>query len=168
MKTAKELRSLRISTIVDVLTARNVDPNPDDSAYGHGARIEELAAAIVDRLHPPTWIQNPMESHELILTHTFRCEGTGDYYHVTLRGPFYDSERTARSLIADELVCASARTEADPESRLTKEAALLRLHGCHHTKVGRVHKISRITRERLGNTVEIRSEIVSGTEEETT
>ena len=155
-----EHRARRIETIANTLAKSGIP-------IVHGseqAGAIEIATAIEDQLNPPAWTKNPMERDALILTHYYRCSATGRHYSVTVQGAFYESERTARKLVAEQLCRLSAIQTTDPDDALTMEAAFNRLQPLHTTEVERVVEVKtwmREYRKEIVHEVELRSQVVT-------
>jgi len=152
-----EHRARRIETIVRTLVKRC--PTLADPV--------SHATAIENQLHPPEWAGNPNGRDDLVLTHYFRCSVTGRHFSVTVQGAFFENERTARELVAEQLVRLDALQTTDPEDALTIEGALSRLEPLHTVKVERVVAVKPFSRDTKAlesierRAIELRSQVVT-------
>lgn len=84
-------------------------------------------------------MSNPMESDDLVMTHVFQCSVTRRLYYVTLRGPYYKTERQARELIVVQMMAHAAQHPEDPNNEgLTASACGHRLRPMHSIDMGQV------------------------------
>jgi hypothetical protein len=84
-------------------------------------------------------MSNPMESEDLVMTHVFQCSVTLRVYYVTLRGPYYKTERKARELIVEQMLAHAARHPEDPNNEeLSASACNYRLRPMHNFELGTV------------------------------
>lgn len=82
---------------------------------------------------------NPMESDDLVMTYVFQCSVTRRLYYVTLRGPYYKTERKARDLVVTQMLAHAGRHPEDPNNEgLDATACASRLRPMHSFEIGEV------------------------------